>query len=204
MPDKKTQNPPAIDDIKTFSKIQIRGTVVRKVRTAKALVFVVASRNNDAKKFDYPRFVAFDNLGELDKSFTYGERVTVIARMQTSKKYPQGTLVPESVTIEKPKIDAAFNNEEFLPDCNVVTIRGTLAQKPRLPNENTALMTIRVAAENGQTNFLQAIGFGRTALLASRKNKGDIVECVGYIRTKPNTDLADETNSQSLTITQIR
>lgn len=91
-----------IDKNNAFFRVTIRGNVVRKILTAKALFFVVAVGNSDAQKTDFPRFVAFENLEDLDKTFSVGDRVTVEAYIGSSK-------VSRSLDLKDPVISLTFS-----------------------------------------------------------------------------------------------
>lgn len=187
-----------------FARFTIRGTVVRKIRTKSALIFAVASSNPTAGKSDFPRFVVLENLNETDKLFSLGDRVTIVAHMRTSKKYPNGTLVPETITVEKNKMDAAFAGEEFLLDKNEAVIRGELVGVPYTPNDTTTLMTIRVNLPDGSMAYLKTIAFGRIAQSVRRKSAGDMIDAVGYIRTKSTKETQDVNKNQSIVIISAR
>lgn len=188
----------------TFVTATIRGTVVRKIRTAKSLIFAVASANQDAKKTDFPRFVAFENLSEFDKTFSIGDRVTVVAHFRTSKKYPEGTLVPDSITVEKSRLDAVFANEDYLPDVNQLAIRGVMASDAYAPSATATLASIMVTQVDGQKAYIRTIAFGHIAASLRKKKKGDNVDVIGYIRTKPSAEAKERSHTQSVVITAMR
>lgn len=187
-----------------FTQVTVRGTVHRKNRMAKSLAFVIASYNGDAGKSDFPRFVAFDNLNELDKAFSIGDRVTVTGYIHTNKKHPEGTLIPTSVKIEKTRLDAAFAKEPYKPDMNEVILRGRLASQPFAPTPTTSLVTIETQNPDGSRAFVHTICFNRTAADLQTRHKGDTVEAMGYIRTKPMSEVKDRSHAQSLIVTAIR
>ncbi len=188
----------------SFSRVTVRGTVIRKIHAAKSLIFAVASQNRDAKKTDYPRFVAFTNVAALDKTFSIGDRVTVEAYVYTSKKHPEGTLIPLNVRVEKNRLDAAFEKKAYLPDMNEFVLRGELAAEPYTPNNGTTVVTMKVNGEENTVSYIRTIAFGRAASLMAQKNKGDMVDAIGYIRTVPSSTVKDRTHTQSIVITGVR
>lgn len=204
MSERNTPTPAQGHEQGTFTQVTIRGTVRSKIRLAKSMIFVVASANQDAKKSDFPRFVAFDGLSELDKTFSIGDRVTVDAQIHTSKNYPEGTLMPISVTLEKTRLDAAFAHEKYKPDMNEVILRGILVSEPYAPNESTTLTTFETQNADGSKAFVRTICFGRAASAMKQKHKGQTVEAMGYIRTKPLGEAKDRSHTQSLVITAVR
>lgn len=205
MSEKKNQtNAHQNESQKTFVTATIRGTVVRKIRTAKSLIFAVASSNADAKKTDFPRFVAFENLSEFDKTFSIGDRVTVVAHFRTSKKYPEGTLVPDSITVEKSRLDAAFARESYLPDMNEFVIRGVMASDAYAPSDAATLASIMVGQADGQKAYIRTIAFGHTAASLLKKKKGDSIDVIGYVRTKPSSEAKERSHTQSMVITAVR
>lgn len=188
----------------TFSRVTIRGNVVRKVLTAKALFFVVAVGNADAQKTDFPRFVAFENLGDLDKTFSIGDRVTVEAYVGSSKEHTEGTLIPVSVKREKSKLDAALAGEPYLQDANEVVIRGTIANNPYAPNDGITLVTIKTNAPKNRFAFIPVAAFGFIAAKLKKKARGDEIEMIGYVRTKPRKEAKDISHTQSIVVTSLR
>lgn len=189
-----------------FTRFTIRGTVIRKIRLPKSLIFTVISSSSSAARVrDFPRFVAFENLDKLDRNFSVGDRVTVNGYIHTSKKYPEGTLIPVSVTPEKymTRIDAAFSSQSYKTDENRVVLRGVLASEPFAPNDSITLATVEVKSDKG-TSYIRAICFGRAAGDMKHKRKGDVVEAIGYIRTKPMNEVKDRSHTQSLVITAVR
>lgn len=188
----------------SFVTVTIRGTVIRKINAAKTLIFAVATANPSAKKTDFPRFVAYENASELDKMFSIGDRVTVVANLRTSKKYPEGTLVPESVAVEKSKLDAAFAKEPYLPDVNEITIRGVMASDAYAPSDVATLATIMVNQNDNQKSYIRTIAFSHTAAKLLKKVKGDTIDAIGYIRTKPLSEAKERSHTQSVVITAVR
>lgn len=188
----------------TFAKIAVRGNVVRKINTSKALILAIASYNHEANMSDFPRFVAFENLADFDKSCSLGERVTITGHIRTNKTHPEGTLVPDAIIPEKSRIDAAFAGEEFKPDMNELTIRGTMMADAYVPNENVTLATLMVDHNDGWTSRIRVIAFGYTAKALAKKKKGDILEAIGYVRTKSIKEVKEESHTQSFVITSIR
>ena len=189
--------------METFSRVTIRGTVIRKISTAGSLIFVVATENREAKKTDYPRFVAFTDIADLDKVLSVGDRVTVEACFYTSKKHPEGTLIPLSVRREKSKMEAVFEKEVYLPDMNEFVIRGELTADPYIPNNRTAVVTLKVEDE-GKISFIRAVAFGRAAGVIASKKKGELVDAVGYIRTIPSNEANEQAHTQSTVIINAR
>lgn len=187
----------------TFLRATVRGRVVRKIRLAKSLIFVVATYSHHAKKADFPRFIANRNLDELEKQFEVGDRVTVDAYLRTSKQSPGGIFVPTSVTREKNRIDAAFAKERYLPDDNVIAIRGKLLTDPYVPNKNTTLVTFEVATPYGRS-FVRTISFAGAAGALAKKRKGELVDVLAYVRTKPLKEVKERDHAQSLVITSVR
>lgn len=202
----KTQNTAAQQSTqqKYFGRFVVRGTVVRKIRTKSALIFAVATGNSTAQKTDFPRFVAITNAEELDNIFKIGDRVTVTAHMRTSKKYPNGTLVPDSVVVEKNKMDAAFAGEKFLADKNEAVIRGQVAGAPYSPNDSVTLLSLKVDLADGSYAYLRTVAFGRVAQTIRRKKAGEDMEAVGYIRTKSFKETGDTAKNQSIVIISAR
>jgi hypothetical protein len=187
----------------TFFRATIRGRVVKKIRLAKSLIFVVVSNNALAKKADFPRFVANRNLDELEKTFNVGDRVTVEAYLRTSRQAPGGLLVPTSVKVEKSRIDAAFAREPYLPDDNIIAIRGKLVSDPYIPNKTTTLATFEIATPTGKA-FARTIAFGGAATALSKKHKGEVVDMLAYVRTKSLEEAKERDHTQSLVITSVR
>lgn len=191
-------------DNKTFVKATVRGTVVRKINTHNALILAIASSNREANKSDFPRFVAFDNLPEFDKACSLGERVTITGHIRTSKTHPEGTLVPDTIQREKTRIDAAFAGEEFKADMNELTIRGTMMSDAYVPNENVTLATLVVDHDDGWRSRIRVIAFGYAAKALAKKKKDDVVDALGYVRTKSVKEVKEEAHTQSFVITAIR
>lgn len=189
---------------KTFVKATVRGTVVRKINTHNALILAIASSNKEANKSDFPRFVAFDNLPEYDKACSLGERVTITGHIRTSKTHPEGTLVPDTIQREKARIDAAFAGEDYKADMNEFTIRGTMMSDAYVPNDNVTLATLVVDHDDGWHSRIRVIAFGYAAKNLAKKKKGDIVDALGYVRTKSLKEVKEETRAQSFVITAIR
>lgn len=187
-----------------FTKVTVRGTVRRKSRMPKSLAFVVATYNTRAGKCDFPRFVAFENLSEFDKTFTLGDRVTVTGYIHTNKKYPEGILIPTSIVVEKSRLDAAFAKETYKPDMNEVVLRGRLASEPFAPTATTTLTTFEAKNSDNSRSFVRAVSFGRVATALKEHHKSDVVEAMGYVRTKPMTEVKERSHTQSLVITAIR
>lgn len=203
MSEKTTRAVNSTPNSETFFRATIRGRVVRKIRLAKSLIFVVASYSPYAKKADFPRFVATQNMDELEKTFSVGDRVTVEAYLRTSRRSPVGILIPTSVKVEKSRIDAAFAKEPYLPDDNCVAIRGKLVSDPYVPNENTTLATFEVATPSGKS-FARTIAFAGAASGLAKKRKGEIVDMLAYIRTKPLKEAKERDHTQSLVVTSVR
>lgn len=189
--------------METFSRVTVRGTVIKKISTAGSLIFVVATENREAKKIDYPRFVAFTDIADMDKALSVGNRVTVEACFYTSKKHPEGTLIPLSVRMEKSKLDVAFEKEAYLPDMNEFIIRGELAADPYTPNNRTAVVALKVE-DDGKISFIRAVAFGRAAGVIASKKKGELVDAVGYIRTIPSNEAKEQAHAQSTVIINAR
>lgn len=185
---------------KIFARFTICGTIACKICAKDSLIFVVAAASSTADKFDYPRFVVLENVNETDKLLSLGDRVTVVAHMRTSKKYPNGTLIPESITIEKGKTEGIFPHQKRLQDKNQAVIYGKLVGDPYTPNDTTTLMTIRVELPDGSTAYLKTIAFDRIAQSMRRKRAGDMIEAAGYIRTKSIKETRDVNKSQSIVI----
>lgn len=191
--------------MESFFHLTIRGKVIRKINATNTLIFTVATRSHNTGKTDYPRFVAFgDDLKDFDKSFSVGDRVTVEAGVYTSKKHPEGTLIPLVVSTEKNRLDAAFEKGDYLPDKNEFVLRGELAAEPYAPNSRTTVVTLKVEGEENAVSYIRTIAFGRAAGIMARKHKGDLVDAVGYIRTISSSEVKERAHTQSFVILDAR
>ena len=191
----------------TFSKVIIRGTVKSKLRLTNTLIFTVATLNGKTGKKDYPKFIASTNVDELDRAFTVDDRITVEAYLRTTKRYPDNTLTPLSITRERRRIDAAFAGENFHMDCNELTLRGKLKRDPVAPNATTTLATLAIDNPNGTPgqSFVKVVCFNKAAAAMKRKKGGEIVEAIGYVRTKPASELKTEhDHAQSIILVNLR
>jgi len=96
--------------------VEIRGTLVYMSSTKEALSLVVATTNPVTRKADFPRIIIFDQnqIESVKKELKIGDRVTIECCLQTSKKYPDGTLVASTVRKELSRLDAAFQGGEYL------------------------------------------------------------------------------------------
>lgn len=75
---------------------------------------------------------------------------------------------------------------------------------PYTPNDTTTLMTIRVNLPDGSMAYLKTIAFGRIAQSVRRKSAGDMIDAVGYIRTKSTKETQDVNKNQSIVIISAR
>lgn len=189
--------------METFSRSTVRGTITTKICTSGALLFIVSTENREAKKTDYPRFVAFSDIDNLNKTLSVGDRVTVEAYVFTNKKHPEGTLIPVSVRKEKSRLDAVLEKDVYLPDINEFAIRGELASDPYTPNRHTTIVTLKVE-DNGKLAFVHTVAFGRAAGVIAEKKKGELVDAIGYIRTIPSKEAKELSHTQSIVITAAR
>lgn len=196
---------PTLDSQDSFCKCTVRGTVVSKIRTKTTLIFIVASRSSPTNAAnDYLRFIASTNIAELDASFAVGDRVTVLAYIRTSKKYPNGSLVPISVKREFNRTEAAFAQEAFLGDVNEVIISGIVSAEPYTPNDNVSLISIQVTNPDGRSSYLRTISFGRVAQKTKSLTTGDAIEALAYVRTQSLKETKDPNKIQSIVLLGLR
>ena len=186
----------------TFGKLTIRGTVTTIIEKPKVTIFTVAtSRKTGA--VDFPRFIVFKDQSETRVDFAVGDRITVEAHFFTSKKHPEGTLVPDTISVERSKLDAVFAGEQFLLDENIFAIRGVIAVDVYAPAGNIALTSIII--QSGEyKSFIPIVAFNTAASALKQKEKGNLVNVIGYVQTKPASEVKNYSHTQSFVVTAIR
>ena len=160
------------------NELEIRGTVISIRSDEKYVAVVIGSANPLTGRRDFPAAFVFDQfmMESLKSEIKKGDRVTLHCYIETSKKYPRGTIVVEAFTKELSRVDAEFSGNEYLSDYNVGKIQGTLVGSVYRPNNSVCLFTVETSCK-GRKAFVKFVKFGSSPVLDS-KVEGDQLKIV--------------------------
>ena len=183
----------------------IRGTVVRKTQRDNILIFAVATVNPATQKTDFPNLFVFDakTIEEMSNDVGIGDRVTFNCSIQTSKKYPMGTVVVNNYSKELSRIDSEINEETYKADLNKVLLKGKLARPVYHPTNTVSIFSLKVINENNFAVYPTLVCFNNASRKVLDKNVGDDIVALCHIKTDIS-DTEPRTTKQTIIVQNIK
>lgn len=192
--------PPKAD---VLNKFVVRGTVVSKYETDAALLVIIRSCPFTTY-VDYPSIIFYDKelANKFNSEVKVGERVSVEGYVNTNKKHPEGTLISTGFKKEFTRLQAAFENGEYVEDANQVMISGTIMQDPFVTDDVT-ILTIKTFSSAGTLVIFKAVAFNRYASMAKNKKAGDKVRVFCFVKTQDKKTTNEKHSYQSFILRGI-
>lgn len=170
------------------NKFTVRGTLLKTTNIGTSMSLLVATNNLVTRKSNYLNLFIFDRelIKRVTTEFEILDRITAEGYAQGSRAHPEGTLVLKEITRENKRVDAAFENEEYKEDMNVLLIKGKLFADAYSPKPGVALMTIQTINERSKYTYIDIVAFGKIADKVALKKKGESIKAICTIRSQNN------------------
>lgn len=185
--------------------VQLTGTAIHlfHVPGTETVVLTVATSGGGTRS-NYPKITWYGELArEVEESVSVGDRVSVIATVQTKRFEREGektiyrqNIVGLGITQAMKKIESTFGLDvdegEYVDDENEIRLAGTALHIFKVPDRDIVIVTIRTFTNN-HVNMPKLTLFGRNAeYVLQNLSEGDAVCAIGYAYTN-KSEKADGT-----------
>lgn len=176
--------------------VMLTGTAIHlfHVPGTETVVLTVATSGGGTRS-NYPKVTWYGDLArEVEETVSVGDRVSVIATVQTKRYERDGAkpiyrqnFVGQGITQAMKKIESTFGLDvdqgEFVDDENEIRLGGIAFHIYKVPDRDIVIMTIRTFTNN-HVNMPKMTLFGQNAdYVLQNISEGDAVCAIGYAYT---------------------